>query len=145
MNALKQLDETLDLYLKQKAPAIPQDIKDLIVSFAPWINILLMLLAVPALIGILGLSTRVNRWAYWSGTGMGMTYYISMALLGLTLLLRGMAIPGLLSRNIKGWQFVYYSIYVDAVHSLLSYNIVGAIIGALIGLYVLFQIKDAYK
>jgi len=145
MSALHQLEETLDLYLKKKAPDIPKNVKDLIVSFAPWINILLMVLAVPALLAVFGISAYVSRWAYLSGVSMGVMYYISMALLGLTLLLRGMAIPGLLSRSIKGWRFVYYSVFVDAIYSLLSYNAAGAVIGAVIGLYVLFQIKDAYK
>jgi hypothetical protein len=56
-----------------------------------------------------------------------------------------MAIPGLFARKATGWRFMYWAQLVGVVSNLASLNIMGAIIGAIIGFYFLFQIKSHYK
>jgi len=142
---MQQLENTLDLYLRQKAPALPTNIKELIVSFAPWISIIMIVLGVPALLAVIGISAYVAPWAYWAGAKIGLMYYVSIASLAVTLLLRGLALPGLFARTKSGWKMLYYSIFVDLVYSLLSYLIVGGLIEALVSLYFLFQVREYYK
>jgi len=140
-----QLESTLELYLKQKAPSLPKNIKDLTVSLAPWLNIVLIVIALPTLLAVLGISAYVMPFAYWGGARFGTLYYVSLAFLGVTLLMRVLALPGLFSRSKGAWRLLYYSVLVNVVYSLLSYNFVGGLIGAVIGLYFLFQVKEYYK
>jgi len=142
---LAQLEKTLDLYLGQKAPALPKNIKDLIVSLAPWGNIALIVMALPALLAVLGITGYMGSMVYWAGARLGLVYYVSLAFLGLILVVRALAIPGLFSRSIKGWRLLYYSVLLNIVYSLFNYNMFSGLIGAVIGLYFLFQIKKYYK
>jgi len=140
-----QLENILDLYLKQKAPALPKNIKDLTVSLAPWLNIVLIVIALPAMLAVLGIGTYVKSFAYLGGARFGTLYYLSLVFLGVTLLMRILALPGLFSRSKGAWRLLYYSVLVNVVYSLLNYNVVGGLIGAVIGLYFLFQVKEYYK
>jgi hypothetical protein len=56
-----------------------------------------------------------------------------------------MALPGLFSKSQGAWKLLYYSILLNLVYSLLNYNLVGGLIGAVIGLYFWFQVKASYK
>jgi len=142
---MTQLEGTLNLYLKQKAPPLPKNIKELIVSLAPWLNIVLIVIALPALLAVLGIGAYVRPFAYWGGARLGSLYYLSLVFLGVTLLMRLLALPGLFSRSRSGWKWLYYSVLVNLVYSLFNYNLVGGLIGAVIGLYFLFQVKEYYK
>lgn len=65
----------------------------------------------------------------------------AVVLIGLTLA----ALPGLFGRRIIGWQLLFYATLVSGVFSLLGGSIVSAILGTLIGLYILFQVRSLYK
>ena len=45
----------------------------------------------------------------------------------------------------SGWNLLFYATLVGFVHSLVSYAIISGIIGALIGLYILFQVRTKYS
>jgi len=139
-----QLEKLLDLYLRQKAPALPEKFKKVIVDFAPWVNVALIVVALPALLAVFGITSTITYWGYW-GVRLGLMYYIALAFLVLTLAVRALAIPGLFSKSIGGWRLLYYSVFFDLVHSLLSGSVVGPIISAIVGFYFLFQIKGYYK
>lgn len=142
---LAQLESSLDIYLRQKAPPLPKNIKDLIVSLAPWLNIVLIILGLPAILAVLGIKAYVSPFAYWTGVRWTGFYSLSLIFLGATLLLRAMALPGLFSKSQGAWKLLYYSILLNLVYSLLNYNLVGGLIGAVIGLYFWFQVKASYK
>jgi ribosome-associated toxin RatA of RatAB toxin-antitoxin module len=61
------------------------------------------------------------------------------------LALEAIALPGLFKRTMQGWNFMFYSQLVSIIGGILSYNIVGTLIGAVIGLYILYQVKNKYK
>ncbi|MFC1627404.1 hypothetical protein ACFL18_02535 [Patescibacteria group bacterium] len=140
-----QLENTLELYLKKKAPPLPKNVKEMVVSFAPWINVILILIAAPALLAVFGFTAKIAPYAYWAGARLGGMYYISLAFLGITLVLRVMALPGLFSRSMGGWKMLYYSTLVNLVYSAFNYNLFSGVIGAVVGLYFLFQVKASYK
>ena len=142
---LAKLESTLDEYLGRKAPSLPANIKELIVNFAPWITIGVIVLGVPALLAVLGITAYFLPYVYWAGARLGLIYYLSLAFLGVTLAIRCLALPGLFSRSIAGWRLIYYSSLLGLVYSLLNYNIVSGLVGTLIGLYVIFQLKSYYK
>lgn len=142
-----QLESLLEQYLVQKAPALPTNIKELIVNFAPWLMIIAIVLALPAIFALLGLGWFYAPFAWGSriAAQVSFTYTLAILFLAVTLIMRILALPGLFARSRSGWKLVYYSVLINAVYSLLSYQIVSCLIGTLLGLYFVFQVKSYYK
>lgn len=140
---MDELIKFLDLYLVKKAPALPKNVKEVLVKYAPWITLIVLVLALPALLAIFGLGS-VFSYAMF-GVRLGAAYYLSLLFLLVTVVLQGMSIKGLFARTKNGWNLVFYSILVNAVYSLLAGNWGGLIIGTLISLYIVFQIREYYK
>ena len=143
-SSLKQLEDTLYLYFGKKAPQIPDNIKDLIVKLTPWLIILLLIMALPAILFALGLGALAAPFAFLGGVHTGMTFGLGMLVTTISVVLELIALPGLFKTQIKSWRLLYYSTLVGFLASILSYNIIGGTISAAIGLWVLFQIKDKY-
>jgi hypothetical protein len=142
--SLEQLDNTLQLYFVQKAPALPENWKEVLVKFLPWIVLILLVLALPAVLVFLGLSTVLLPVSFLGGVGTGIGYVLAMVVLIGTLVLEGMAIPGLFKRTRSAWRLLYYSALLSILYNLLTLNLVGFIVGGLLSLYLLFQIKSHY-
>lgn len=141
--APKDLIGFLDFYLVQKAPfQIPDNAKEWIVRYGPWITVVLLVLALPPLLVVLGIGAALVPFG-GVGYATGFTYLtiVLVAQLGLMV----MALPGLFARKMSGWQLLFYAQIAGFVFSLLSGALVGAIIGALISLYLLFQVRPLYK
>ena len=137
----KDLIGFLDFYLVQKAPfQLPDNAKEWIVKYGPWIAIVLLILALPPLLFELGLSTvLVGDVAY----AAGFTYVTVVVILEVGLLIA--ALPGLFARKMSGWTLVFWSQVVSCVFSILHGALIGAILGGLIAFYILFQVRPLYK
>jgi len=144
---LSSLEATLQEYLVDKAPfQIPQGGRDFIVTVAPWLIIISSVLALPAIFALFGFSGMMGpTMMRYGNTLIGPLWYASLALMTVAVVLDVMALPGLFARTMQGWRYVFYAQIVSIISSLLQYNLVGAIIGGLIGFYVLFQVKSMYK
>ncbi|HVC21419.1 MAG TPA: hypothetical protein VNE16_15200 [Vicinamibacterales bacterium] len=139
----KDLIGFLDYYLVQKAPfQIPDNAKEWIVKWGPWITVVLMILTVPPLLFVLGLGTALMPYG-GLGYAAGFTYLTVVLIVQLVLMVA--ALPGLFARAMSGWRLLFYAQIVSLLFSLLSGSIIGGIIGALIGLYILFQVRPLYK
>jgi hypothetical protein len=133
----------LEYYLVTKAPfQIPDNVKEWIVQFGPWITIVLLVLSLPALLIVLGIGTAlVPLGGVGYATGFG---YLALGLiiqLGLTVA----ALPGLFARKMSGWNLLFYARLVGLASSLLAGNLISALVGGLISLYILFQVRPLYK
>ncbi len=142
-----QLEKMLDEYLGKKAPAMPENIKETLVSFAPYLAIIGIVISLPAIFAIVGIGAMLGPLGALTGAAYvyGPAYYIGIVGLIISAILEGLAIPGLFKRTATAWRFMYYASLVSFVASILQGNLVSAIIGALIGLYILFQVKNKYK
>ncbi len=145
---LTQLEDTLDEYFGKKAPEMPKNIKELIVKLAPFLVILGLLFMIPGLFVIVGMGGLVSVFAPFGGMPMmralpGM--WIGALLLIPVVILEAMALPGLFSQSKQGWRYMYWAQLISIVASVLQWNILGAVISAVIGFYILFQVKDLYK
>lgn len=130
----------LDLYLNQKAPKLPQGLKNFIVKATPWLVVLSLILAVPAILALFG-------FGYMFG-GYGMMYgYGSYGFMGIIVVaiavLQLMALPSLFHQKMKGWTLLFYLTALSFAASILSFDAQG-IIGGVLGLYILFQIRSLY-
>lgn len=140
---MDQLNSTLDLYLVKKAPGIPARWQEVLVKYLPWITLIFLVLSLPAVLALFGISALVAPLAV--AGGYGGSYTIAVIFLAVSLVLEGLAIPGLFKRSIQGWNMLFYSALVGAIYSLLTMNIFSLIVGTLLWLYILFQIKSHYK
>jgi hypothetical protein len=140
--APKDLIGFLDFYLVQKAPFhLPDNVKEFIVKYGPWITVILLILWLPPLLFVLGLGTALMPFG-GIGYAAGFTYLTIMLLIQLGLMVA--ALPGLFARKMSGWTLLFYSQLAGIVFSLLSGSILGALVGGLIGLYILFQVRSKY-
>jgi len=143
MKSLDELIKVMDLYLVKKAPPLPKNIKELLVKFAPWITIIVLVLSLQGLLLFFGLGSMF--YIPMMGFRLGLAYNISIIFLLITAVLRGLSIKGLFARTKYGWNMVFYSILVNAIYDLLLGNFVGLILGGLISLYFAFQVREYYK
>jgi hypothetical protein len=137
----KDLIGFLDFYLVKKAPfQIPEGGREWIVKYGPWITIVLLVLMLPPLLLALGLGAVILPFAAAAAPGIGISLIGVIVEIGLTIA----ALPGLFARKISGWNMLFYAQIVGLVVSLLSLSIVSGLIGALISLYILFQVRTKY-
>lgn len=133
----------LDYYLVQKAPfQIPDGGREWIVKYGPWIAVVLLILTLPPLLFALGIGAVVMPFA-GVGYAAGFTYLTVLVLVNVGLMV--MALPGLFARKIAGWNLLFYAQLVGFLTSLLSGSVLGGLIGLLISLYILFQVRGLYR
>ncbi len=144
-NSLAALDKNLDLYLVKKAPALPKGAKEAIVQFGPWVVLVLFVLSLPLILALFGIGTAMAPFAMMGGANNGILYMVSLVILAASLVLEAMAIPGLFKRQKQAWMLMFYSTLLGAASSLLNFNIFNLIIGTLISLYILYQVREYYK
>lgn len=141
--APKDLIGFLDFYLVKKAPfQIPANGREWIVKFGPWITVVLLILTLPPLLFVLGIGTLLIPFggpAY--ATGFTYLTIVLIAQIGLMIA----ALPGLFARRMSGWRLMFYSQLLGFAFSLLSGAILSSLIGVLIGMYILFQVRPLYR
>lgn len=147
--ALGQLETMLDEYLGKKAPAMPENIKETLVSFAPYLAIIGIVFSLPAIFAILGIGAMMGPFSAFLGASYmmsyGVGYYVGIVGLIISAVLDGLAIPGLFKRSMGAWRLMFYSSLVTFVASVLQGSFGSALLGGVIGLYILFQVKGMYK
>lgn len=144
------LDEFLQTYLVDKAPfQLPANAKETLVKVSPWIIIIVLVFTLPLVLFAFGLGALVAPFAFLGGPAAGADYAagftLAMVFLAVAVVLDIMALPGLFARSMRGWRLVYYGTIASLVYSLVSGNVLGGLINALISFYLLFQIKSYYK
>ena len=141
--APKDLIGFLDFYLVKKAPIqLPDNAKEWIVQYGPWITIVILVLTLPLLLAVLGIGTVLMPFAgIGYATGFG---FVAIGVI-IEIALTVMALPGLFARKMSGWTLLFYARLVSLVANLLSGAVVSALVVALISLYVLFQVRPLYK
>ncbi|MEI8096806.1 MAG: hypothetical protein WCG73_01720 [Candidatus Moraniibacteriota bacterium] len=147
-NMLSQLEAILDEYMVTKAPfALPLGLKEFIATVSPYLIIVFAVLALPFILFALGLSAVLAPLGMMGGYGYnwGFGGIVSLAVALAAMAMEVMAVPGLFKRTKGAWRLLFYVSVINLVGSLLAMNIVGGIIGAIIGWYILFQMKDMYK
>ena len=146
-----KLEVILEEYLVEKVPfQLPKNVKEIIVKFAPYLAIIGVVMGIPGVLALLGAGTILAPLGLVGGmmTGrpfLGLGYIVSVVFLGVMILLEGLAIPGLFSRSKKAWTYLYWSALVGVLQNIISFNVGGLVIGGLISMYFLFQVKEYYK
>lgn len=140
---LTQIEEKLDLYFGKKAPAMPENIKELIVKYSPYLTLIVLALMIPTLLLAFGIGSAFMPLAYAGGyrSFLSISSIISLAAMVLEII----AIPGLFKRTKDSWQLMFLASLVMIVSYIFDLNIGSLIISGAISFYILFQIKSYYK
>jgi hypothetical protein len=144
----KQLLKPLkDVYAK--APALPKNATDVLVSIAPWLALIFGVLAILAGVGGLGIFTAFSPLAYmYAGVGYTVFLLVASAIGIVEGVLMVLAFRPLQKRAIRGWNLLVWGEGLAIVSSLISLrvgDVISAIIGAAIAFYILFQVESYYK
>lgn len=132
------LEAELEPIFTKQLPAFPENIKDLFVKIAPFLAI------IGVVFGILGvgITAVLSPFAWFTGSivyGLGMVFLLVMVVL------EGLAIPGLFNQKTDGWKYMYYAQFVSVIYNLRMGHWLSGLIGAFIGFWILFQIKEKYS
>lgn len=159
---LGSLEHLLDEYLVTKAPfQLPVSAKEFLVKAAPYLVILFLILSLPAIFMLFGMGFFMGDMMLsgdvWMGDSEGMMWpqgavmgmqtwvYVYGILAAIIFVMEAIAVPGLFAQSKKGWNWIYYAQVLSLVISVLAGDIIGALIGFVIGMYLLFQVKSYYK
>jgi hypothetical protein len=74
----------------------------------------------------------------------GPSLLISLAFMAVTIVIYVMALPGLFKRTKKSWNLMFYALLVSSLNSLVHMDLIGLVIGFVLGTYILFQIRSYY-
>ncbi len=148
---LDELEGFFDTYLRIKAPfQLPAGLKEWIVKYGPWISLVFLILGaiilIPLLIIAFGLTAISLPIAAATGSVHTSIFgWIGIAISLAVMVMQGIAIPGLLKRQLSGWKLLYYAQLLSVASSIVNGNILSAILSLVIGMYILFQIRSYYK
>ncbi len=148
---LSQLEALLDEYMVNKAPfSLPAEVKEFIVNVSPYLVIIFAVLSLPIIFAALGLTAILSPFAALGGYGLygfswGFQATVGVIIAVITMVLEIIAVPGMFKRTRKAWTLLFYASVISLIGSIVSLSgIFGAIIGAIIGWYILFQVKELY-
>ena len=140
---IKSLQSFLQLYLVDKSPiTLPEGLKEFLVKAAPIFAIIGVIVSLPVILAAVGLSFITLPIDAIARTGF--TYYFNIIYALVAFVFELILIPELFKRTKKAWTIMFYFTLVNAILSLISFNLGGLIIGSLISFYFLFQLRDKY-
>ena len=144
MDSVVELENKLEEVFTKKLPALPENIKEIIVKYGPYVALIAMVFSIPTLLALFGIGAIVAPWAV-IGSSYGIRTILAIIFSLLIIILEIVALPGLFKRQMKAWKIMFYISLINVISNLLSLNLFGLIIGAAISWYFLFQIKSYYK
>jgi hypothetical protein len=160
------LEVKLDEWLVKKAPfQMPENARKGLVTALPWLTLIggvLMLWAAWGLYQLLtyvspfvGLANELNA-AYGvavapSVVNYGPVVWLSLALLAVEAVMFFIAFPALQAHKKSGWNLLFWVSLINIVEVVLQMigytnfgSLVLALLGSLVGLYLLFQVRSYY-
>lgn len=147
MGLVAKIEAWLDEYMVKKAPfQIPMGGKEFLATIAPYlviIGVIFFVLSLPALLGLGMLGGAVGMMA----GKLGWTYGVLVSTIAsaISIVMEAMAISGLFKRTHKAWHLLFLASLVSFAGNILALNLIGGLIGGVIGWYILFQVKELYK
>ena len=132
-----------------KAPHIPQSARDTLVSFAPWLAIVFGILGLGTLFSIGAFATLFSPLILLAGGFGGILVFVNILLSLGASVFDILAFKPLQDHKKKGWNFLFYGTVLSALSGILGILFMSSgaegILGTLVGLWLLFEIRPAYK
>lgn len=140
---LSEFEALCQTYFIDKAPVLPDGVKEFLVKVAPYLAIIEVVFGGLGLLTLLGLGSFMSM-SYWGLGIYDFRFFVGVIGTVISLILSAMAIQGLFHRKRSAWNLMFYAAIVQALENLLTLNIFGLVIGTVISLYILFQIRSHY-
>jgi hypothetical protein len=160
MESLHKLEDMVEKWLKP-LPHLPENWRKWLAENAWWltlIGVILSVIGIFLLLGPLLFVTAVTTSVYGvvvaeTHTGLYMlAIWVSLALLVVVTIIEAFAISPLKALSKKGWDLLFLALVIEVVSSLVSavlnisiMSLISAAISAIIGAYVLFEVRSHYK
>lgn len=167
MAALDKLESQLDEVLVKNAPVqLPNDAKKWIAEYIPYISLVAGLLTLWGAYQLYRWATVVNRYAdvvnewsrafgvdnYASTSRLTIGVWVAVIVLAVEGALWVASYPGSKAKKKSGWNFMFMALLANAVYGLAVLftdyagvsNFVFYLVGTVIGLYFLFQIRSEF-
>lgn len=139
---LAKLEQLGDEYLIRKAPwHLPHKWKETIAKILPAIVLIVAIISVPGI--FLSLLIVLGVGGFYTESYMLVLLQTVITILIALFYFR--SYDRLRRRLYRGWAYVFYAALLGFVSHLLQGSIVGNIIGFLIGMFIIFQVKELYK
>jgi len=167
MAKTNRLEESLDDVFVKNAPGLPEGAHKTLVAWAPALTLIAAALSLVAAWGLWHWARTVADLANYANS-LCTTYsgvlcgvipspftvwlWLGVAALIAEGVLYALAFTGLRNRTKRGWNYVYYALWLQVVYAVLALFIpysklshfIGSLIVAVIGFYLLFQIRGTY-
>jgi len=124
------LESALENIFVKKAPTLPENFKEIIVKYGPWLLLISLVLSLPSLLALFGLGSIALPFSYLKGTIYGQRFSYNLIFIFAITVLNAIALPGLFKRQQKSWKLLFYSSLVAFVQNLLSFNLGSLVIGS---------------
>jgi hypothetical protein len=164
MSSLQKLEAKLDELLNKKAPVkLPPDGRKALAGALWWIALIVGILQLWGAWALWNIGHIVDHsyTTYLSDVygqtdatlHLGLFYWVSFICLGVVAIMVLMAAPKLKQMQKAGWNLLFYSMLLNAAFALLRLlsgvdgifsGFFGAAIGAILGAYLLFQVRDYF-
>lgn len=165
MESVNKLEKALGDIFEKSAPKLPDSAKKTIVEWLPWINLILGVVSLWAVYGLWSWANTVNKWSDYANNlsatfggpkvvddRLSIMVWLSLVVLAIQAVIYIMAFPATRDKKKSGWNLMFYAVLINAVYGVVSLftdyggagNLVGYLIGTVIGLYFLFQIRGLY-
>lgn len=167
MAALDSLEKQLNEIFGKQLPALPAGGKKFLVSYLPYISLILGVLVLLSVLSLWRWATAANDLVNnlnslseaYGGTSitatdrLGPVVWLAIIALAIQGALYVASYPGLKARKKSGWNLMFYALIVNVVYGVVMVfsaygglgSLVASLIGTSIGLYLLFQIRASYS
>lgn len=143
-NSVDQLISQMEEWFS-KLPSLPSSWREVIVTITPWLALIFGIIGVLGSLAAVGVLTFLAPFmVLGSGIGVASGGIIGALLALVASVLLVLAFPGTRNRKMSGWRLLFSSEAVSFVSGIVAFSAAG-VVGALIGFYILFQIKSHYK
>lgn len=131
----------LDPYFGTDCPVqLPDGVREFLVKVGPWVTLVVLIISVPVTLAALGIGSILAPFLGPKVTGFGLTWLLGAIQTAIT----AVALPGLFRRQYASWRLLFLGQGVGILGNLLSGAILGTLVGAVIGLFLLFQLRPKY-
>lgn len=127
-----------------KAPHLPAGFREFLATIVPWLSLIF---------GILGLFALIGAGGFLSILGgvSELAWIISALASFIASVLQILAFKPLKNRKKKGWNYIFYSTIITTAASIIAIALgygssaIGTVIGTVIGLWLLFEVRSLYR
>lgn len=147
MNSTKATLSSIEKYLEElvaKFPKMPDKGAGIVVSIAPWLTVLSLIMLVPVILALFGMSAFVP-FTMMAGVSYGYGVIVSGIGSVIIFILYATALSGLFNRQKAAWDKLFLAYLVGLAMDVINFQLGSLIIGGAVGAYILFSVKKYYK